>query len=224
VRIQSGTTIRQTGSVSRHSGRRLRRWAIALVAAASLATAFPATAEAFGPDEIIDAVSLVRPAQAQTPPLATQTAAVAGGAGIPADVAAMIPQSAFDWMNANGWKVEFRQGPGPGRQAEAQYATKTIVIWHTNNRPAHFWAGAFGHELGHAVGFVHLNSAQMQEWNDMRGLATWRWQPGMPNDFSVGEGDFAEAFMSYLLGHTVRSHGGAVTPSVANWISANTPF
>jgi len=194
---------------------------IAVLAAASLATIAPsATAQAFAPDEIINAVQIDRTSQ-QTQATVSQAS---GPAGFPADIAALIPQSTFRWMEANGWTTEWRQGPGPGRQAEAQYATRTIVIWRTPNRSADFWAGAFAHELGHAVSFVHFSPDQIEEWNSMRDLSSWRWQPGMPNDFSVGEGDFAEAFMSYLLGHQVRSHGGALTTANVAWIQANTPF
>jgi len=98
------------------------------------------------------------------------------------------------------------------------------VIWYDTSRSDTFWLGAFGHELGHAVAFRHFNSAQMQEWNSMRGLTSWRWVPGTPNDFSVGEGDFAEAFMSYVFGHGVRSKGGPLTQQQRAWIAANTPF
>jgi len=127
-------------------------------------------------------------------------------------------------MAANGWSVQWRQGPGPGRVAEAQYATSTIVIWYEARRPDAFWAGAFAHELGHAVSYRHFSATQKSEWNAMRGIASWRWVPGTPNDFSVGEGDFAEAFMNYLLGHPTRSIGGPLTAEHRAWISANTPF
>ena len=74
------------------------------------------------------------------------------------------------------------------------------------------------------MSFTHFSTAQKNEWLRLRGINSWSWVPGTPNDFSVGEGDFAEAFMSYLLGHQVRSVGGPVTQEVANWIRANTPF
>lgn len=98
------------------------------------------------------------------------------------------------------------------------------MIWYDTARSDAIWAGAFVHELGHAVSYVHFSDQQMNEWNRQRGITSWRWVPGTPDDFSVGEGDFAEAFMSYLLGHRVRSIGGALTQTNRAWIAANTPF
>jgi hypothetical protein len=145
-------------------------------------------------------------------------------AGGPAGVVSQLPASAFEWMAAHDWRVDWRQGPGPGRSAEAQYGTNTIVIWYEARRSNAFWVGALGHELGHAVSYVHFSHEQTDEWNAMRGLSSWRWAPATANDFSVGEGDFAEAFMSYLVGHDIRSVGGPLTPAQHAWIAANTPF
>lgn len=142
----------------------------------------------------------------------------------PAGVVNKIPNSAWRWLDAHNWTVEWRQGPGPARVSEAQYATNTIVIWYDTARSDTFWAGAFGHELGHAVSWVHFSDVQTSEWNAQRGFATWRWVPGMPNDFHVGEGDFAEAFMGYLFGHQIRSQGGPLSQADRAWIAANTPF
>jgi len=158
-----------------------------------------------------------------TPPPAPPAATFGGQNGPPA-VVRQIPQSAFNWLQSAGWRVDWRQGPGPGRVAEAQYATKTIVIWYDTRRPDAIWAGAFAHELGHAVSYTHFNQQKMNEWVTMRGLSQWRWVPGTPNDFHVGEGDFAEAFMNYILGHGIRSVGGPLTSAQRAWIAANTPF
>jgi hypothetical protein len=154
------------------------------------------------------------------PAIQRSTAARSG----PAGVINQIPESAWRWLDAYNWTVEWRQGPGPGRVSEAQYATSTIVIWYDTARSDTIWAGAFGHELGHAVSYMYFSDQQMDDWNGLRGLSSWRWVPGTPNDFSVGEGDFAEAFMSYLLGHQVRSDGGALSQVERAWIAANTPF
>ena len=140
----------------------------------------------------------VPPTPVPAPPTPAPVVNVLGRAG-PPGVVSQIPASAWAWLDAHGWRVDWRQGPGPGRVSEAQYATNTIVIWYDTRRSDTIWAGAFAHELGHAVSWVHFGSNQMNEWNRMRGVASWRWVPGTPNDFSVGEGDFAEAFMSYLL-------------------------
>jgi len=157
---------------------------------------------------------------AAAPAIAGSTA----GRNGPAGVVNQIPNSAWRWMDAYGWRVDWRQGPGPGRVSEAQYATSTIVIWYDTSRSDTTWAGAFAHELGHAVSYVHFSNDQMNDWNAKRGLASWRWVPGTPNDFSVGEGDFAEAFMSYLIGHQVRSVGGPLSAADRAWIAAHTPF
>jgi len=186
-----------SGILPRHFRGNVHRFLTLFVLASAFASALPGTANArqFVADEISTPMQIVRSAQSVAPTALT----VIAQAGFPA-------------------------GPGPGRQAEAQYANRSIVIWRTSNRPAYFWAGAFAHELGHAVAHTHFSAVQMQQWNTMRDLSSWRWVPGTANDFSVGEGDFAEAFMSYLLGHQVRSVGGAVSPQAAAWIQANTPF
>ena len=164
---------------------------------------------------------ILTPAPADPDRAALVEAVSAGG---PAGVVSQLPASAFAWMAAHDWRVDWRQGPGPGRSAEAQYGTNTIVIWYEARRSNAFWVGALGHELGHAVSYVHFSHEQTDEWNAIRGLSSWRWAPATANDFSVGEGDFAEAFMSYLLGHDIRSVGGPLTPAQHAWIAANTPF
>jgi len=168
------------------------------------------------------AAPTVAPVQAVAPAAAAATGAIPAGG--PPGVVSQIPASAWNWMSAHGWRIDWRQGPGPGRVAEAQYHTRTIVIWYDTARSDAVWAGAVGHELGHAVSWVHLSADQKSEWTSMRGLSSWSWVPGSGNDFSVGEGDFAEAFMSYLLGHGVRSLGGPITQEHRAWIAAHTPF
>lgn len=190
-------------------------------------TAVPPAPTAVPPVVTAAPVAVAPPVVVAPPPVVPTQVAVVPAAiprSGPTGVINQIPGSAWRWLDASGWSVDWRQGPGPGRVAEAQYSTSTIVIWYDTRRSDTTWAGAFAHELGHAVSYMHFGTQQMTDWNSMRGLSSWRWVPGTANDFGVGEGDFAEAFMSYLLGHPVRSVGGALSQQHRAWIAANTPF
>lgn len=71
-------------------------------------------------------------------------------------------------------------------------------------------AEILAHEIGHALDVTFLNNDQRHSWMNERGIAQW-WAGSGLTDFSVGAGDYAEAFAAATTGSSSASNHGHFT-------------
>lgn len=98
-----------------------------------------------------------------------------------------------------GWTVEVHGAVDRYRGLTFADEKRIEVFVRSDDSPETL-AGVIAHEVGHALDITFLSDEQRIEWMNARGIETQWWVGDGLNDFAAGQGDFAEAFATYLVG------------------------
>ncbi len=117
----------------------------------------------------------------------------------------------YDWKtHLPGWTLEY-EASRPGYRGITNRPAKTITIFLRAEDTSASIADVLAHELGHALDLEHLSDDERLQWLASRGLPQVWWVGDGQNDFSVGQGDFAEAVAAVLVGSPSNSAHGEFT-------------
>ncbi len=159
------------------------------------------TAPGGGNPQKADEVAPAGPETVEEPDLAA-----AESTSITQEAEALI---SYDWQtHLPGWTVEYDESRS-GYRGMTNRSMKKITIYVRDDDSRESIADVLAHELGHALDLEHLNDNDRIQWLNSRNLPHVWWVSDGHTDFSVGQGDFAEAVAAIMVGSPSDSaHGG----------------